>query len=405
MDLRKESSMRRAALLIAGVSILVGCSSSNGGAAGAGGSHAGSGGGSGSGGTAGSATTSTGGAAGAGPTSSGGVGGKTTGAGGSGATGSGGAAGSDGTRADAAVANKADGGGVVSEVGAAVDAPSTPDAAAETKPRSDGATTSKDLGGASSDGGSTTTGPCDRVGLQAAVDSYLAAIAAKDPTKMSTASSVKYMESTSAKSVDKVVELGKAGLWQTALPVKYSRSLLDVTGCEMFTEVFITEGGHPYVLGTRLKLTDGKISEIEVVVTDDGDWNFDATAYQTCAASEDWGVLPDADRSTREQLIAAGQAYFDIFSDKTVQVPWGTPCYRLEGGKGCTPQMDKSSQSCNVGIPDGVTFTKTHWVVDVDVGGVVGITLFYGASPDTHMFRLVKGKIVKVHTLTCTGDG
>lgn len=43
-------------------------------------------------------------------------------------------------------------------------------------------------------------------------------------------------------------------------------------------------------------------------------------------------------------------------------------------------------------------------MVDVDVGGVVGLTLFYSASPDTHMFRVVKGKIVKVHTLTCTGS-
>jgi hypothetical protein len=396
--------MRQAALLIAGVSIVLGCSSNTqkGGTAGAGGAPIGSGGTTTSGGAGGN-TGGAGGAAGASAPSVGGTGGHATGVGGGG---SGGVSGSGGTRADAAVANTPDVGGAVSEVGGAVDAPQAPEAGTDTRPRSDVSTIGKDTGGASNDGGgSTTTGPCERAGLQAAVDSYLAAIAAKDPTKMSTASSVKYMESTSAKSVDKVLELGKAGLWQTALPVKYSRSLLDVTGCETFTEVFVTEGSHPYVLGTRLKLADGKISEIEVVVTDDGDWNFDATAYETCAASEDWGVLPAGDRSTREQLIAAGQAYFDIFSDKTVQVPWGTPCYRLEGGKGCTPQMDKSSQSCNVGIPDGVTFTKTHWVVDVDVGGVVGITLFYSASPDTHMFRLVKGKIVKVHTLTCTGDG
>jgi hypothetical protein len=395
--------MRRAALLIAGVSIFLGCSSntSHGGAAGAGGADRSSGGSSSSGGAAGNATASTGGAAGNATASSGGVGGKATGAGGSG-----GAAGGEGTRTDAATPNKAE--VALPETGAdlpPVDAPAGPDATADSRPRSDVTTPGKDTGSTSTDGGSTTTGPCDRAGLQAAVDSYLAAIEAKDPTKMSTAASVKYMESTSSKSVDKVVELGKAGLWQTALPVKYSRSLLDVTGCETFTEIFITEGGHPYVLGTRLKLADGQISEIEVVVTDDGDWNFDAAAYETCAASEDWGVLADADRSTREQLIAAGQAYFDIFSDKTTEVPWGTPCYRLEGGKGCTPQIDKSSQSCNVGIPDGVTFTKTHWVVDVDVGGVVGITLFYSASPDTHMFRLVKGKIVKVHTLTCTGNG
>ena len=81
-------------------------------------------------------------------------------------------------------------------------------------------------------------------------------------------------------------------------------------------------------------------------------------------------------------------------------MPWGNPCYRLEGGKGCTPAVDKASTSCNVGIPDGITFKNTHWVVDVDLNACVGITLFAGASPDSHMFRLVNGKIRYIHTIT-----
>jgi hypothetical protein len=141
------------------------------------------------------------------------------------------------------------------------------------------------------------------------------------------------------------------------------------------------------------------------LATDSDDWNFDATAYDTRFESEDWSPVAPANQSTREQLIAAGQAYFDVFSDKSTQVPWGSPCYRLEGGKGCTPTMDKASTRCNVGIPDGITFKSTHWVVDVDLNAVVlnavvGITLFAGASPDSHMFRLVNGKIRYVHTLT-----
>ncbi|HEY3253709.1 MAG TPA: hypothetical protein VGJ91_07160, partial [Polyangiaceae bacterium] len=126
----------------------------------------------------------------------------------------------------------------------------------------------------------------------------------------------------------------------------------------------------------------------------------DAKAYLTCAKSEDWSVVPEASRNTREQLIAAGEAYFKDFSDKTTMVPWGTPCYRLEGGKGCTPAVDKASQSCNVGVPDGINFKSTHWVVDLDLNTAVGLTLFAGADPDSHTFRLIDGKIVKVHTLT-----
>jgi hypothetical protein len=253
-------------------------------------------------------------------------------------------------------------------------------------------------GTAASDGGAVAVS-CDRAGLQAAVDAYLAALQSADTTKMPLDASVKYTEVVSMATASKTTPMG-SGLWQTALPVKFSRSLLDATGCETFTEIFITSGDHPYVLGTRLAIKGGKITEIYVLVTDSDDWNFDAAAYDTCSESEDWSPVPAANQSTREALIAAGEAYFKIFSDKSTVVPWGNPCYRLEGGKGCTPQMDKSSTSCNVGIPDNITFKNTHWVVDVDLNASVGITLFAGASPDSHMFRLVGGKIRYVHTLT-----
>jgi hypothetical protein len=242
---------------------------------------------------------------------------------------------------------------------------------------------------------------CTREGLQAAVDGYLAAQKAGSTASLPLASSVKYTEN---------FKTTTTGIWLTALTISFQRSLLDVTACQTFSEVFVTEGDHKYVLGIRLAVQDGKISEMESIVTDsvlgsDGkvtsdDWNFDANAYQECSKSEDWSVVAAEKQSTREALIAAGEAYFKIFSDKATEVPWGTPCYRLEGGKGCTPAMDKASQSCNVGIPSGINFTKTHWVVDVDLNAAVGFTLFAGASPDTHLFRLVDGKIRYVHTLT-----
>lgn len=307
---------------------------------------------------------------------------------------------------NSAASSKGRGGSVSSSGGSEVGSPmggSAHSGGGASGSKSSGGAKSGSAGSGVADGGSTSSGApttalgCDRAGLQAAVDAYLAAIEAKDPTKMPTSDSVKYTEVTVARGAS--VALGE-GLWKTAQPVKFSRSLLDVTGCETFTEVFITETSHPYVLGTRLAVKDGKITEIYTIATDEDDWNFDASAYATCSESEDWSVLPEASRSSREALIAAGQAYFDIFSDKSTVVPWGNPCYRLEGGKGCTPAMDKASTSCNVGIPDNITFKNTHWVVDIDIGAAVGITLFAGASPDTHLFRLVSGKIRYVHTLT-----
>jgi len=52
-------------------------------------------------------------------------------------------------------------------------------------------------------------------------------------------------------------------------------------------------------------------------------------------------------------------------------------------------------------------FKSTHWVVDLELHTAVRLTLFAvrltlfaGVDPDSHMFRLLDGKIVKVHTLT-----
>ena len=53
------------------------------------------------------------------------------------------------------------------------------------------------------------------------------------------------------------VERG-AGLWNTALPVANALSLHDSRRCKTFTEVIVTDGGTPYIIGTRLYLHDGK---------------------------------------------------------------------------------------------------------------------------------------------------
>ncbi|HYQ00868.1 MAG TPA: hypothetical protein VER96_19495 [Polyangiaceae bacterium] len=249
-------------------------------------------------------------------------------------------------------------------------------------------------------GAPATGGNCTRDSLTAIVEKYQAAQTAGDKSKMPLSASATMTENM--KSTTK-------GIWDTPLMISYRHDLLDTFACQTFSEVFVTEGTQQYVIGLRLAIKDGQISEIESIVTTgmvsgstitSKDWNFDAQAYLTCAKSEDWSVVPEAQRNTREQLIAAGEAYFMVFSDKTTTVPWGMPCYRLEGGKGCTPAADKASQSCNVGVPDGINFKNTHWVVDLEQNTAVGLTLFGGASPDSHMFRLLSGKIVKVHTLT-----
>jgi hypothetical protein len=242
---------------------------------------------------------------------------------------------------------------------------------------------------------------CTRAVLQSAADSYLAAQRAGDPSKMSLASRVKYVENMKEIRKDQ-------GLWNTPLPVAFHRSFLDVDSCRSFTEVIVTEGARPAVFGTRLQVEDGKISEIDSLVTGKGDWLFNADNYLKYSEAEDWRVLNANERVDRQALINAGNAYFDKFSDKSVQVPFGKPCARLEGGLYTTKSFDDPNASCDIGFPeDKLPILNRSYVVDVDMG-TVNIFCRFGnppGAPDSHTFRLVNGKLRYVHTLTLSVPG
>lgn len=218
---------------------------------------------------------------------------------------------------------------------------------------------------------------------------------------MSLAAGAKYIENRK--------EIGLSqGIWQTPLDIDFHRSLLDVDTCETFTEIISASSNHPYVIGTRLKITDNKISEIEALVTDKNDWLFNAANYLKYSSQEKWDILPAAQRIDRQTLIKAANAYFDVFSDRTSNVPWGIPCARLEGGAYTNPNGDPKA-SCTGGPPleGSVKITNRRFIVDLDMGTVVGLVDFgeQNGWPDTHTFRLENGKIRYVHTLTVCPNG
>jgi hypothetical protein len=237
---------------------------------------------------------------------------------------------------------------------------------------------------------------CDRASLEAAVDGYLAAQASGERSKMAFAQKVTYLENMSPVEADK-------GLWNTALTIAFSRSFYDTTRCKTFSEVVVTQGPVQYVIGTRLYVDKGKIRRIDSLVTRKGDWLFNANNYLKFSSAEDWHALTPAEQFPAQYLINSGNSYLDEFSDKFVQVPWGSPCARLEGGAYTDRRHDPDS-TCKVGIPNGVLYiVNRDYVVDTEQG-VVNIFCRFGNStngmPDSHTFRLVKGKLRWVHTLS-----
>jgi hypothetical protein len=242
---------------------------------------------------------------------------------------------------------------------------------------------------------------CAREGLQKIVDEYLDALEKGNPSSMPLAGRAQYMENRNE------VPLGQ-GIWQEPLAVDFNRSMLDVVTCQTFTEIIHTSSDHHYVIGTRLQIEDNKISEIESLVADKDDWLFNAEDYLKYSSQEKWDILPVEKQSDRQTLLDAANAYFDTFGDYSSisKVPWGTPCARIEGGM-YTNRNNDPNASCTVGMPkdSSVKIINRHFLVDVDMGAVVGMVDFREdkRNPDVHTFRLENGKLRYVHAIqVCT---
>jgi hypothetical protein len=245
-------------------------------------------------------------------------------------------------------------------------------------------------------------GRCSRADLQDAADSYVAAQTAGDPFKMHMGLWVVYNQQ---------MELGtmSTGVLSKPLKIAFHRNLLDTTACKTFSEIVVTDPANPYVIGGVVSVGGlggpDEISTIDVVETDKvNGWLFSPANTMKYSQAENWSEIAPADRDSRDTIVAAANAYLDLFNDKNAKVPWGAPCERLEGGlytgKGA-PGTSAADDSCNVGVPSGVKIVDRSYVVDEALGAVSVLSHFgANASPDFHTFRVEHGKIRYIHTIT-----
>ena len=236
---------------------------------------------------------------------------------------------------------------------------------------------------------------CSKAELQAATDAYVEAQRSGDISGLPLHEKVHFLENMST------VERAD-GLWNTALPIANAMSFHDPRRCKTFTEIIVTEGGTPYVLGTRLYLHDGEVIRVDSIVTKQGDWLFNADAYLKYTRQEDWGPLFKYQLTDPSEMIRGANAYLDGFSDKFTDIPWGTPCARLEGGAYTNRQGDPHA-SCEVGMPPGVLYIVNRDYLIDEEKGVINVFCRFGGSdggPDVHTFRYIDGKFRQIHTLT-----
>lgn len=152
-----------------------------------------------------------------------------------------------------------------------------------------------------------------------------------------------------------------ASILTKPLNITSTRRFIDAALCTSFTQLIVTSAAHPYVIGTRMEGDGLYVTKMETLVTDAGDWAFNATGYAYYDGREDWGVIPEAERDSRAVIQAAGDKYFDRFADLNVSVPWGEECARLEGGAYTDPRGE-GGNTCDLGLPGSIKVVDRRYV-------------------------------------------
>jgi hypothetical protein len=252
----------------------------------------------------------------------------------------------------------------------------------------------------------TARAECSREMLHGLTDAYVQAQTDGKPGLLSLASGASYAEN------DQAMDIG-TGVLAGALKVDFTRSFLDTTQCATFTELVAATDPHPYVIHTRIEATqDGKVSKMESVVTDAGDWVFGAAEHLAVTQSENWDEIAEDKRDTRAAIQAAADAYLDNWGDPALPVPHGTPCARLEGRIN-TGTRNPAGNTCDMGaFPEKLNVGHRRYVIDETIGAV---SIFHNfpwidaglpkdpGTPASQMFRVEGGKNRYIHEATvCT---
>ncbi|MEO6389163.1 MAG: hypothetical protein ABIT16_03300 [Croceibacterium sp.] len=180
--------------------------------------------------------------------------------------------------------------------------------------------------------------PCERACMEQLAGQFLTALTSRDASRLPLAPDARYTENGQAMGFNN-------GLWQTASKVgAYRHVFADPQGGQIGLFATIDENGHGVTLGTRIRLEQGQITEVELVTYRVGAgpaWN-DA-GYANLESMRQpkamWGeTTPPARRLSRQELAATANMYFRGIqnNDGKGNYPFTDDCDRLENGAATT---------------------------------------------------------------------
>jgi hypothetical protein len=167
---------------------------------------------------------------------------------------------------------------------------------------------------------------CDQACLETFADRYIGAMVSHDPSSIPLAEDVKFTENG--------VELtvGDA-LWATASAnTDFRIYVTDPETGQVGYSGIIEENGTPVLISFRLKIINGKISEMEQIVGRDR--NFSGVNNLKEPDPIYARVLEPSERTPRDKMIHIADSYFAALerADGTRPVPFADTCNRMENG-------------------------------------------------------------------------
>jgi hypothetical protein len=275
---------------------------------------------------------------------------------------------------------------------------------------------------------------CKRKDLEDITEKYFASLHEHSTSALPLASNIKFTEN----GVEK--EVGKS-FWETAGEPLLKRTLIDTEKCgtgtiavmeERFTKAAETPVGggmtggmmgakpkpmpaegtiRPILFAVRLKVNDGKITEIETIIARENEFAFNADGLLE-TKDQNWEtILPPDQRTPRKVMIEAADNYFNMFAkEPMVSVPFAKVCDRWENGTQTTkggsfaggPAMP--AHDCS---PKGLVISNhgpRRFLVDTEKGIAAAYVLFAGGLPDCHMFKMVNGKVEVILAVVGAGS-
>jgi len=252
---------------------------------------------------------------------------------------------------------------------------------------------------------------CDRVCLLEQAKQFNANMLAHNTEKIPLAPDAQIRENT------KAIAIADSN-WATVKHILSEGLYADAVKGNVIEHVAaVTGSGKMVYIGTRLKLVDRKIKEVEINFDDHPNVNAkNLVPYDPFFNT----IVPPEQRSTREQLERIIISYFQGLTDhKPIEADYDPRCDRYHSGNRVTHNSrngveDSGDVGCyesNLGPKPWGPATETRIaLVDPERGIVIGYSILYYGNSDRRMqinevFKILDGRIRLIDNIGLMGEG